>query len=337
MPIIIENDFENSVKKVLLYNLGLRDSNKIYKDIFKENLSRVLLIYFNQRRRIPLPLKRKAHFSNEIYANQYYKNYKNSIDIITEYFEQGKDISPFLSTRIKDIYLPNKKKFEDKDMLLNDWGIHHLHLGKLDKNSKFVKRTTELLFCKITDTDVYFINILGHEFANIDLLRIIKNNWDEILRPYEIKGVTSLLGKNGEIIHFSNSDYLKSRKEGSLILYDVDGTFYFSPSGGYTSSCHSINDVKAADDIMKELSAIKNILEQNKNVVFQFVFKVKKIKQKNFLFTFVKSTVDFILIKDYYSKLIVKFRRNIYGFEYMEFILNNHVLKIGFISAKNVT
>ncbi len=320
----------------MLCNLGLNDSDKTYKNIFKENLSKVLLIYFNHRKKIPLPLKRKVHFSNEIYANPHYKYYKKSIDIITEYFEQGKDISPFLSTRIKDIYLPNKKKYKDKDMLLNDWGIHHLHLGELDKNSEFAMRNGELLFCKITDTDVYFINILGHEFANIDLLRIIKNNWDEILRPYEIKGVTSLLGKNGEIIHYSDSDYLKFRKEGSITLYDVDGTFYFSPSGGYTSSCHSINDVKAADDIMKELSTIKNILEQNKNVVFQFVFKVKKTKQKNFLFTFVKSTVDFIFIKDYYSKLIVKFRKNIYGFEYMEFILNNHVLKIEFILAENV-
>jgi hypothetical protein len=44
--------------------------------------------------------------------------------------------------------------------MLNDWGIHHLHLGtKISKNTGFVERTGPLLFVKFEKNVAYFIGV----------------------------------------------------------------------------------------------------------------------------------------------------------------------------------
>lgn len=339
MTILIKDNFDNSLKQILLQNIGLKPNETIYKEIFKLELSKVLLVYFNQRKKIPLPAKRNVHYSEEFYNNPNYKTYETAINKIALYFEQGLNIYPFLSKTVKNIYLPNKRKDKDKDMLLNDWGIHHLHLGELKDGSEFVERTRDVLFCKITDTDVYFIGIFDHKkketFADIDILRILKNNWENFLEPYELKNVTSLVGAKGEEIKLTSKDYIELRKDGSTTIYEVDGKFYFSPTGGYATSCHSINDVRAADDIMIELNAIKEALEGSKNSLYQLVFKAKKRKQKQFLFNYISSSIECVTIKDYYSNMLVKFIRNDFGFEYMDFILDKYVIRTKFNYAEN--
>ena len=69
------------------------------------------------------------------------------------------------------------------DDLLNDWGIHHLHLGtEYNKRGK-IKRSKNLLFCIINSKSVYFINIQEHKanWANKELLEIVYDNWSELL------------------------------------------------------------------------------------------------------------------------------------------------------------
>ena len=334
MAILIKDNFDNSLKQILLQNIGLKPNEAIYKEIFELELSKVLLVYFNQRKKIPLPVKRKVHYAKEFYDNLDYKLYETTINKIALYFEQGLNIYPFLSKTVKNIYLPNGRKYKDKDMLLNDWGVHHLHLGELKDSSEFAERTRDVLFCKITDTDVYFIGVFDHKktdtFADIDILRILKNNWVSFLEPYELKDVTGLVGAKGEEIKLTSKDYIELRKEGSSTIYEVDGTFYFSPTGGYATSCHSINDVRAADDIMIELNTIRRALEESKNSLYQLVFKAKKRKQKQFLFNYISSSVECVTIKDYYSNMLVKFIRNDFGFAYMDFVLDNYVIRTKF-------
>ncbi|MCP4350145.1 MAG: hypothetical protein GY795_32110 [Desulfobacterales bacterium] len=68
--------------------------------------------------------------------------------------KSGEDLTPYLSKRIKDI--------EYSDPFLNDWGIHHFHLGMKKEDSKFAERTGPLLFAKVTEKTVCFIDVMNH-------------------------------------------------------------------------------------------------------------------------------------------------------------------------------
>lgn len=60
-------------------------------------------------------------------------------------FANGDDVTPHLSSNIlNDTY---------EDYLLNDWGIHHFHLGQ-NISDGFAGRTGPLLFALITNSNV---------------------------------------------------------------------------------------------------------------------------------------------------------------------------------------
>ena len=50
------------------------------------------------------------------------------------------------------------------DGLLNEWGVHHLHLGtkSYSKNHAFIARTGPLLLALIAEDDFYAINVYLH-------------------------------------------------------------------------------------------------------------------------------------------------------------------------------
>jgi hypothetical protein len=94
------------------------------------------------------------------------------IDLVGSKIELGIDLRPHISRKIVDLH------FDDD--LLNEWDIHHLHLGTtLDANG-FVKRTGPVLFVRFDRQNAYFINVLGHgSWTNQDMIRIIHRKWPE--------------------------------------------------------------------------------------------------------------------------------------------------------------
>ena len=85
----------------------------------------------------------------------------------------GGDLSIYLSTDIRQL--------KNTDYMLNEWGIHHLHLGNVTenegKNRGFVKRTHFLLFCHVTDSDAYFIGVFDHDsFSSQKVMQIMHDN-----------------------------------------------------------------------------------------------------------------------------------------------------------------
>jgi hypothetical protein len=62
--------------------------------------------------------------------------------------------------------------------LLNDWGIHHLHLSEVDRGDGFVVRTGDLLFAVFRRNDAYLLDILGHGgWTDESLVEIAVSNW----------------------------------------------------------------------------------------------------------------------------------------------------------------
>lgn len=135
----------------------------------------------------------------------------------------GDDLLPHQSTRLED------HAFDDG--MLNDFGIHHFHLGTVPyaRNPKFRDRRDPLLFAVVRPDDLYVIGYYKHqEWAKRDLLDVIHAMWPDLLAA-AIPGIAPQpLGFNA-----SDADIKNFRKAAiNPITQRPDGTPHVSPGGG---------------------------------------------------------------------------------------------------------
>ncbi len=104
---------------------------------------------------------------------------------IVDQIERGADLTKYLSRRVRSSFtLPRKfgkkrlSQLEHLDLLLNDWGVHHLHLSTAVEADGFVERNDPLLFAMFRSEKAYFLDIGTHQsFADDRLVRIAVENW----------------------------------------------------------------------------------------------------------------------------------------------------------------
>lgn len=228
------------------------------------------LVEFLQYHTLWIPkIPREVHISKQLNESQKFKQYEKAIAFIREKIEKGEDIMPFASARKK----PSKKGGNPyNDDLLNDWGIHHLHLGtEYDKNGK-IKRSDDLLFCIINSKSVYFIDIQRHSnddkdkynWTNTELLEIVYDNWSELLEPYDI-------GKFGVIkpfrVHNSSDIYALRKSNLNTVVTLSNGKSFMSIGGGFATDGTSMNVVLCKNAIIKELKRIEKIFQTNQQII----------------------------------------------------------------------
>ena len=201
----------------------------------------LLAIYGNWRSRYVRPRPRNARLSEELQASSKRLEYKAVVDEIVAAIEAGKDLSPHLSRGILTAYEPTAQRPRniagrtDLDLLISDWGLHHLHLTTEMCPDGFYERTGDLLFAKFTDDDAFLIAILGHgRWADKNLLRILVHNWPD--RETDMVAMTGL-----RLVHDpTNDEHLRGRKGALAQPVEIDGTVYF-PLGMTTAG--TPNDV----------------------------------------------------------------------------------------------
>ena len=144
----------------------------------------------------------------------------------------GGDLTPYLSKKIKDL--------NDRDDMLDDWRIHHLHLGTSIESDGFIKRSGPLLHCICNDRHAYFIAILPHgSWSRQDLVRTVHENWPELLERYRLFGVS------GDKISNENVKTLR-KKRFNYCIEMIDGTVYGLMGGGMSlGGSNSIDTMKA--------------------------------------------------------------------------------------------
>ncbi len=190
-----------------------------------EDLDTILIRYLNLKRRIPPVLPWTVKLSKELTTKSFTQSIKSGLQKFIHQAKSGQNLKPYLSTKIDDP--------DYKDFMFYDWGIFHFHLGTiLHPNRRgFVNRTGELLFA-ITDankSEMYLIDIHLHKrgFTNQDLLRIIEENWAEILEPYTLNNVT-------ESDCVASDNDIESFREAGInnILTTPSGRFLIPMGGG---------------------------------------------------------------------------------------------------------
>jgi hypothetical protein len=181
--------------------------------------------YFNvQHRKIP-EVPRKVLVSREF---QCPPDLKDGLEFFRKKVENGDDLNPHVSRKIKDT------KFND--MLLNDWGIQHFHLGikviSKGKSKGLIEGTGPILFARVTANTIYFIDVKGHNaFEDKDVMEIVHKNWPDSLGFRSPSGTKLATQSTSEDI----AAIAKMPKAGIITAFDTaDGTVYTAPGGGYT-------------------------------------------------------------------------------------------------------
>lgn len=261
----------------------------------------VLLNYLNVINRMIYNVRRKVFISDEINKKVHNKEipteYIEALELFYSKFRNGDDINPYLSRRIYKSKLSKYKKSyqgkESRDLLLYDWGIHHLHLTPEDVNAseKTSTRSEYLLFIKVKQNAVYFIDALKHdtkEFANKDLIRIIDRNWPQLLKDKVLSDVKIRR-------EFTEEEIIKQRQAGNLVFYSIDGKTYGLIGGGITSNSISITYTRIANDIFNMLNKYEKDINKLKEEHSKFVFSSE-------VFNYVNNVDDeLILIGDTFA------------------------------------
>ncbi|TKH41665.1 hypothetical protein C1I60_20285 [Paenibacillus terrae] len=234
----IELNFKDDWKEALIAEMEASgyviDPNKSVQDISS--------IYFNWKRRIVAPKKRKVHISKEMKFNP---KYRKSFRKIIKHIEMGADITPFLSK--------TTTRTEYNDLLLNDWKIHHLHLGKKhEDNGIFIERTKDVLFIRFEEKDAYFIQVLDHKsFSAQEMVRIIDKNWPKLIETYQMPVDST----SSSII--SDEEKHQFRKNGINSAVSVGNETTYMPIGlGITGAKTSTEAEITSDKYLNSLSLI---------------------------------------------------------------------------------
>lgn len=227
-------------------------------------------VYYNafRLRRIP-QTKRCVEISKECECP---KDQQTGFELLVEKIEKGGDLLPHQSKKV--VLDPTYN-----DMLLNDWGIRHFHLGTSLDNNGWIERTGVLLYARLTPHTAYFLDVRNHKsFVDQELLRILNRNWPSQLEPFRQSKIDSAP-------ELSDEQIKKARKCGMVVAQTIDGDVYLPPGGGYSCSRRHIGAVRWVDIRKAALETLENQIEQeavphlqNKSEREVFKFKLDTIE-----------------------------------------------------------
>lgn len=247
----LEINFKSDVKNKLLGQL----QSTGYKVNKKDSVEDVVRYYYDTLLREISNKPRQIEISNQLQAKQLTGNTKLALEKIFERAKTGNSLNRYLS---KKILIPKYN-----DLLLYDWGIHHLHLGlTLDNlDPRFISRTNELLYVRVQESKLYCIDILSHDsvygFAEKNLIQIIHENWPDLISSH-------IVIDNGSHIDLSSCDIHRLRESHvNTFVSTSDGTNYSPPGGGYASNGSSLNVTIKADMFLSKINSLENAIIQD--------------------------------------------------------------------------
>ena len=205
-------------------------------------LDRALYQYCDMQLRLLEPKPRKVLVSKELIvpdeARAGYEYFKSVV-------ENGDNLLPFMSRSIADVAF--------KDKMIFDWGLFHFHLSTrvYDKDHRFMDRSEHLLIAYVDqahDDTMYFLQIRPHipsVWTEQELVRILADNWPEVMEPYRIKGVASLTQ------NISDEDYKNLRNCNVTTMVDLhDGRVYLGANLGLNTTGTSARAVRLHNDYL---------------------------------------------------------------------------------------
>lgn len=223
------------------------------------DLSSLLIAYGNWQGRYVRVRPRVVRESRELRANPKYNDHAQALAAVRAEISAGRDLTSRLSSQVTTAYVPRGerrvgKHRPDQDLLLGDWGIHHLHLGESQIGVARVARTADLLLAYFTDDAAYLIDIVGHpatdNWAQKSILRTVIQNFPELADWWRIRGIVGLSQT------FSDEERLALRKAHVVVPVEIDGAVYLPVPAGLTTAGSPGADTRHVNGMMHQLDRL---------------------------------------------------------------------------------
>jgi hypothetical protein len=160
----------------------------------------------------------------------------------------------------------NLNKHRGLDLMLNDWGVHHLHISTQIEPNGFVKRDGPLLFAVFKPQVAYLIDIMKHgDWTRDRVLEVLATEWPDEGVIYEVKGI--LDGPKS----YSNEERAKLRAAGlSAPFVKINGRF-FAPAGGISAAGTSDNASISSGHIMRTLALFEERIRADPTPIIETI------------------------------------------------------------------
>ena len=189
-----------------------------------ESPEQISLKYFNLLKRLIPSYPRQVLVSNKFSCPV---ELEMGLEIIKKKIRNGEDLRPHLSRRIQNL--------DYNDPLLNDWGIHHLHLGTTLDASGFITRTGPVLFARFDNERAFLINVMEHaNWSKQEFIRILHENWPDSIRSFRLDRIWKLTYVPSD----TDIKDLRQAKIQTFVQLE-EGIVYAPLGGGYDRSGRS--------------------------------------------------------------------------------------------------
>lgn len=273
----IISDYAQLLRYSLVHEIGFTQAEV---DKLPDDES-AILAYLRIQRRLVAPDPRTIHKAQDFACPP---QFADALQKIERTIIAGESINHYISRKLV--------KTGFNDLLLNDWGIQHIHLGTEvipsgKKNEGFIKATKALLYVYFEAKCAYFITILErHDFTAQILLQTMHDNWPHVLAAYHNPHIT------GDRITDREIKELRRKQINFCIALD-DGTAYIAIGGGITASGDNAEDVMRlnklhhwADEESKKVRAylpgiVERMKQQGRKVRFPTTFRLNILGLEN--------------------------------------------------------
>lgn len=219
----------------------------------------LLVAYHNWMNRNVQPQPRAVIKSSAFQRNLLTAQRASDLAQIVGDVESGRDLRKYLSRAVEraPVKAPGQQR-PDLDLMLNDWGIHHLHISTQVEADGFVRRDNPVLFVVFRPDTAYFIDIMQHgDWTRDHVLEVIASEWPDEGILNEIKG--AIPGKA-----YQPNETERATLRAKHINADFEyGGRVFRPAGALMSSGTTFAATLAADRLLEALRAFEQKLIDN--------------------------------------------------------------------------
>lgn len=210
----------------------------------------MLARFFNWQSRLVHPHPRRVLRAMGFSDSPEFAKHEPNIRYLSGKIAAGIDVRPHLSEDVKLGYEPREKgeNGADLDLLLNDWGIHHLHISRDVRTNGFVRRGDDLLFAIFRPRTAYLLTVQSHgAWAKSELVEAAIRTWPDDGLFLQLNGVIPERG-------IDPSRRSSFRKAGVNVPVGVDGnTFISAASLGLTTARTTLADTMRRDSLTRTI------------------------------------------------------------------------------------
>lgn len=252
----VADQLEELIRRHLLGEMGTHAS----RDLASVSLASLVITYLNWRSRFIPARPRRVHLAAELLASPKYKEHRVAVDELERKIRACEDLKPNLSRAVATAYVPRASRSTkphrraDLDLLVAEWGIHHLHLSSTMARDGFVERGNDLLFGHFAEHDAYLIGIFPHgAWAIKEVARVCVRNWPAAEIFHEARGVLGLAQPDAD-----DDPRLRLRQAGVTSFLEIDGRVYMPQ--GQTTAGTPMHATQSSNQLMHALRRLRDDL-----------------------------------------------------------------------------